>query len=146
MPKGRQLKDRTHDGDNSFGILITDLRVALGITQMEVAHSCSVSKAHMSHIEHGKEIPSDELCMRLSKVLHCSPHILIREALKRRSPIAYGLLFESKVSHYDSSSEVTLLTSLIEGLRKRFNEDLNLICQVVGTGFQLNSPQKEEHT
>ena len=88
MPKGRQLKDRTHDGDNSFGILITDLRVALGITQTEVARSCSVSKAHMSHIEQGKEVPSDELCMRLSKVLHCSPHILIREALKRRSPIA----------------------------------------------------------
>ena len=51
------------------------------LTQEQLAEVCSLSAAHMGHIERGTRTPSLESVFRISKSLHVSMDYLLTESL-----------------------------------------------------------------
>ncbi|MCC6962540.1 MAG: helix-turn-helix domain-containing protein [candidate division Zixibacteria bacterium] len=49
---------------------IRDLRRAAGFTLRDFGRRTNISAAHLSDIEHGRRLPSDEYLLRIAKALH----------------------------------------------------------------------------
>lgn len=55
--------------DMTPGVLIRAFRTIRNISQSDLAAKLGVSSAHMSRVESGRVVPSDKLCLEMSRVL-----------------------------------------------------------------------------
>jgi len=65
----------------AMGERIRRARESERLTQEQLAEICSLSAAHMGHIERGSRLPSLEAVFRIAKVLHISMDYLLTESL-----------------------------------------------------------------
>jgi len=65
----------------AMGERIRKARESEHLTQEQLAEHCSLSAAHMGHIERGTRPPSLEAVFRISKVLHISMDYLLTESM-----------------------------------------------------------------
>jgi transcriptional regulator with XRE-family HTH domain len=63
-----------------LGQRIKNERLALGMTQRDLADAVGITVPYMSKIEAGKETPTDEKIVKLAKVLGLNPDELILAA------------------------------------------------------------------
>jgi len=56
-------------GDYSYGAVIRERRVALGLTQRQVAHQCGITDSALAHFERELRVPSESVASRIADVL-----------------------------------------------------------------------------
>jgi transcriptional regulator with XRE-family HTH domain len=78
--RGEPLMDREIDYV-AMGERIRRARENERLTQEQLAENCSLSTAHMGHIERGTRTPSLESVFRISKSLHVSMDYLLTNSL-----------------------------------------------------------------
>lgn len=83
-----------------LGRLIKTIRVAIGLSQDDLAQRLQISKSYLSLLETGKRIPSNELIDRISSTLSVS-----REALVFLTTSAPNELDEKKTAKYRKLQE-----------------------------------------
>ena len=91
-----------------FGNTLKELRLQAGLTQSQLASQIGVTKSAVSYYEIGSRIPSPEILVKLSSVLHVSADYLLGIEKTRNIDIT-GL---------DSNDE-KLVRLVIETLRKK---------------------------
>ncbi|MEA5533161.1 helix-turn-helix transcriptional regulator [Crocosphaera sp. XPORK-15E] len=64
----------------NFGQVIRNRRLALGISQENLAENCDLHRNYISEIERGIKSPSLKTITLLAIALGCLPHILLQEA------------------------------------------------------------------
>ena len=64
----------------AMGRRIRQSRESKQLTQEQLAETCSLSAAHLGHIERGTRPPSLESVVRISKSLHVSMDYLLTES------------------------------------------------------------------
>lgn len=78
-----QLRNSYHTGGmapDPLGQRIKKERLALGMTQRDLADAVGITVPYMSKIEAGKETPTDEKIMKIAEVLRLNPDELILAA------------------------------------------------------------------
>jgi len=70
----------------SLGELIAKRRNELGLTQRTISIKLDVTTQHISNVETGRTIPSDDFCFRLAAILKIDPKLLIFSAHREKVP------------------------------------------------------------
>ncbi len=65
--------------EKTFGDVIRKRRLALGISQEELADRCDLHRTYISQIERGLKSVSLKVLSRLAKALNTRPHLLVKE-------------------------------------------------------------------
>ena len=66
----------------ALGIRIRDFREKANLTQEKLAEICSLSAAHIGHIERGTRIPSLDTMFKIAITLHISIDVLLSDSYK----------------------------------------------------------------
>jgi transcriptional regulator with XRE-family HTH domain len=80
------------------GGFIRALREERGFTQTTLAKACGVTGPHISQLEQGKQLPPEELCIKLAKALGCDPRALVLRVKEAKSPEVAHILYEKDVA------------------------------------------------
>lgn len=71
---------------DSLGAFIAKRRNELGLTQRTISIKLDVTTQHISNVETGRTIPSDDFCFRLAEILKIDPKLLIFSAHREKVP------------------------------------------------------------
>lgn len=69
----------------AFGATVRERRLALGISQEQLANAALVERSHMGKIERGEHVPNLTLILRIAGVLKVGPGRLIDEVANQLS-------------------------------------------------------------
>ena len=71
----------------AFGEFAQAQRTAVGLKQIDAAEVLEVSRAYLSQIEHGRQIPSEDLCDAMAQLYKCDAgEFRTRRAMARATP------------------------------------------------------------
>ena len=62
---------------DSLGTVIAKRRNELGLTQRTISIKLDVTTQHISNVETGRTIPSDDFCLQLAEILRVDPEFLV---------------------------------------------------------------------
>lgn len=82
---GRPRGARTFDPAPAlaFGKAVRERRLAMGISQEQLADAVQVERSHMGKIERGEHSPSLSLIIRIADALSVSPGRLVDKAVQK---------------------------------------------------------------
>ena len=64
--------------DNSFGMIVREMRKCRGWTQAELADACRLSRVQISNIERGKSEPKLDAVYKICKALNMGLKCLVK--------------------------------------------------------------------
>jgi transcriptional regulator with XRE-family HTH domain len=71
--------------ESSLGEVIAKRRNELNLTQRTISIKLDVTTQHISNIETGRTVPSDDFCLQLAKMLKLDPEFLILSAHREKA-------------------------------------------------------------
>ena len=83
ISKGRPFGSRSFEPKSAaaFGQVIRAQRLALGVSQEDLAHRASLERAHVGRIERGENQPTLWVVLKLAEGLGVMPGVLVDEAM-----------------------------------------------------------------
>ena len=107
--------------DNIFGKRLKDIRCGRNITQLDLAKELSVSKTTICQWETGKQEPSLDMLVRISKFFNVSIDYLVDEYFDITVYFDYEITVKNTYSYYnedgDIKTAVETFTKVIDGGR-----------------------------
>ena len=101
------------------GIIISDARKKLNMTQDELAEKLFVTRQTVSGWENGRTQPNLDILCDLSDALECSPLDIISVRKKRMThQLFVALIYEYEESFYKTAKEIVVSDSLCETVIK----------------------------
>jgi transcriptional regulator with XRE-family HTH domain len=83
MPRRRQIQPR-FGPEKAFGVVLREIRLAAGLSQMEVDVLFDIDRTYLSAIERGIQSPTLRMIARLSDAFRVSPSEIMRRMEKSR--------------------------------------------------------------
>lgn len=79
--QGRPRGAKTFNPESAlaFGAVVRAQRLALGISQEQLANASLVERSHMGKIERGEHMPNLVLILRIAAALRVKPGLLVNE-------------------------------------------------------------------
>ncbi len=97
----------------SIGNRIRSARIALGLSQEQLAEKCNLSTSFIGHIERGSRKMSLETLVALCDILNVSADYLLLDSLPENDMILNGILNETKKK---GSLHYARMTTIIKAL------------------------------
>ncbi|KAF1301214.1 helix-turn-helix transcriptional regulator [Enterococcus saccharolyticus] len=112
---------------------LKNLRLAQGMTQVEVASALGISQPNFRRWEAGERAPSSETLERLADFFHVSTDYLLgrtdsKESVATYVPTDRGQKYVWNVGMSDNATE--MLTYAVRNLKERVQDDLYIICEL----------------
>ncbi len=63
----------------AFGAAVRERRLAVGVSQEQLANAAQVERSHMGKIERGEHMPNLVLILRIAEALQVRPGLLVDE-------------------------------------------------------------------
>lgn len=120
----------------SFGTILTEKRLAAGLTQANVAEALYVARSTYNHYENGTRVPPIEILIQISLLFEADPMDFIITFIPENVLMKYPQYYNKDSHEFLSLQEIQLITHF-----RSMNQDARLALINLSLLLTRNNPK-----